>query len=97
MDGSQGPSEPTTCEFGGRSEGAGGAGEAWTRGTLVFGEAIGSARVTRAAGVTAFVEEDRLRTATEGSCWLFRACFGIGGRGLGIIGRLFVLRGVSRA
>ena len=59
MDGSQGPSEPTACEFGERSEGAGRAGEAWTRGILVLGEGTGGARVTRAAGVAA-IEEGRL-------------------------------------
>ena len=98
MDGSQGPSEPIVCELPcERSEGAGGAGAACTRGILVLGEATAGARVTRATGVTAFIEEDRLRAAAEGSCWLCRACFGTGGRGLGIIGRLLVLRGVSRA
>ena len=98
MDGSQGPSDPTVCGvLGGRGEGAGRAGGACTRGILVLGEATAGARVTRVAGVTAIIEEDRLRAAREGSCRLCRACFGTGGRGLGIIGRLFVLRGVSRA
>ena len=64
---------------------------------LVLGEAVVGARVTRAVGVAAIIEEDRLRVSGEKSCWLCRACFGIGGRGLGIIGRLLVLRGVNRA
>jgi hypothetical protein len=98
MDGSQGPSEPTACELlGGRSGGADGAGGPWARGILVLGEATAGARVTRAAGMAAIIEEDRLRVSREKSCWLCRACFGIGGRGLGMIGRLLVLRGVNRA